>query len=266
LGLIDLDILRNLQETAVKAAGLESVRIIQLPDEPPGTYGVVKQDGELEVRTVGARPRSHNVVSLDDFTEAVMHYKEKWFEPAVWYSTAAIVAVLDDKPGSRRLDRITLPLKFTPPFAWFAEKAERDWLPQKAFIRKLRIDLGECLTDSSSALLASARIITFKSSEGGFGRVQQGQESLGRDIEEAVSVDQGPLPDAVTFNVRVFTDAGLTRAHSLGCALDVNAKEVTFNLAPTGDAIQTILDDELTFISNQLEGALTDVPVFGGTP
>ncbi len=254
MSFIDLDTLREMNKTAVEAAGAANkVKIIDLPKEPPGSYGVIDSSGALAVAIAKPFPREHRTVSFDDFIEAVSHYKEKGgFAPAVWYSPERIVAVLDDKADSRRLDKVTLPLDYTPGFRFFLNDAAGAWMPQKAFIRKLRVDLADCLTDSSSALLKAARVLSFNESQSGYGKVQLGSESLGRDIQEQVSLDQGEVPDQVTFSIRVFTDAGLKRRYLINCAVDVNPREGTFNIAPLPSQVQETLDEELQHVGERL--------------
>lgn len=261
MAFMELDVLEKIQETAVKAAGVvHQVAIVALPNEPQGVYGIVGKDGSLEVRevrSVAAQARRPQPGRFHRSRRALQGARG-------WRLRAHRLALVGQ--SRRRTDRIELPLAFTPAFEWFFRKAAGEWLQQKLFIRKLRVELADCLTDSSAALLAAARILSFSESQSGYGKVQLGQESLGRDIQEQVQLDQGPVPEQVTFNVRVFTDACLTRRVQLSCAVDINAGEHTFNLAPRPEQLQQLLDNEVAFVGTKLEDGLGEIPVFGGTP
>jgi hypothetical protein len=139
------------------------------------------------------------------------------------------------------------------------------WLSQKEFVRLLRITLADAATDSSRHLLKAARVISFSATSGGKALAEHGRQSLGRDIEEQVTSEVGDIPEEVEFSVRLFTDPGLTRRFPVRCAVDINAKDATFNLSPLAEQLDDALSQQLELIGDQLRGEVK-CPVFRGRP
>src|SRR5574338_1001491 len=95
----DADALRLIQDTAVKAAGGAS-RIVSLPGEPAGVYGVLKSDGTIEKRFATKKARTHYLLSIGEISSALEHYKalsvDRVMSPVVWYHEEMVRVVLDD--------------------------------------------------------------------------------------------------------------------------------------------------------------------------
>ncbi len=261
------DTLREIQKTAIAAAGAkDKAQILTLP-EPDGRYAIVGHDGQVKRFTPDPPARSHTVGSLDDLIQATLHYACGDKQPgAVWYSENEIVTVIDDTAGSRRLDRVRLPLRKTPAFEFFAREAADRWFPQKAFVRFLRVDLAGCLTARSEVLLKAVRLISCTKSETGYGKAELGRESIGRDLDMQLKSDGVEIPETVTFNVRVFHDPCLTAKSELVCAVDCDPKSFEFNLCPSPEAVRDLVDEELSVIEGRLSASINTIPIFRGSP
>lgn len=259
------DALRVLFDEAKRAAGSANQATILEPPGLPGSFLLVTADGKVEARDKMAPKRSHLLGSLTEVKEFVEFATEKLqASPSVWYSESGVVIVLNDTAHALRQDQAVV--KFEPTQSHDLLRGIADhWYPQKDFVRLLRVALADAATDSTRRLLAVSRVLGFSNSVAGHGKVELGRQSLGRDIEDQVTSEVGDLPEEVTFNVRLFTDSSLTRRFSIPCAVDVDARNATFNLAPLAEAFDDAVADQLALIGQELEGELT-CPVFRGRP
>ena len=254
-----------IQTTAQNAASAASkVAVVALPQEPK-KYAVVKADGTVEFRDVAPQDRKHCLGEIGEVAEFVKFAADTLKgKPSVWYAADGVIVVVADAPESHRADRAVAPLIATQSYATLLSIGTK-WLPQKEFVRLLRVTLADAATDSTRQLLKAARVISFSATSGGKALAEHGRQSIDRSIEEQVSSEVGDLPEEVEFNVRLFTDPGLTRRFAVRCAVDINAKDATFNLCPLAEQLDDALSQQLELIGDQLRGEVT-CPVFRGKP
>jgi hypothetical protein len=265
MSIFDKETLELIQTTAVRADGAkDKVQVVALPGDPTGRYLIAKPDGTFETTEPGSAPREHMLLSVEQVAPTAAHYKDG-YDPIVWYSPSGVTIVLDDSVDSRRLDVITCPLNKTPAFEFFSCKAEGTWFEQKAFVRKLRVALADCLTETSAELLRTVRVLSFASSTTGHGKIELGRESIGRDLEAELRSDAGEIPEKVSFNVRLFNDPVLTTRRQIVCGFDIEPREGKFNLCPLAGEIDRVLDEEMNSLATRLE-AVGEVPLIFGTP
>lgn len=259
------DALKLIQSTAQQAASAAGqLSVIELPKEPD-RYAIVSADGSFEIRDAAPPPRAHVLGSLDQVDDFVASVSERFgATPTVWYDGDGIVVVIHDTEASQRRDAAKL--KFRPTSTWteLCHHAE-EWLPQKEFVRFLRITLADAATDSSRQLLRVCRVIGFSNSAGVASTVEHGRQSLGRDIEQQVKSEVGDLPEEITLNVRIFDDPSLTRRFAIRCAVDVEPRNATFNLCPLPGALGDAVDEQLDLIGRELTDSV-ECPVFRGKP
>ncbi len=264
----DRDALELIQETAQKAAGAAGkVQILDLPKEPKHVYGVVEADGKLHRIEAAPHPRQHKLLSVHQVGDFVAEITQRLtVKPTVWYSPAAVAIVLDDTVDLNTAGVASCPLVYTPQFVLLRKLETMTSLAQKPFVRMLRKDLFDCLeSDVAQQLLRSVRSLNFKEAMSGHARIDQGRESLGREIEAEVTSTIGPLPEYVTLDVRVFTDPALILRRPVKCALEVDAGEQWLALTPMPLELDNALQSEMEHLEGMLEQA-TDVPVIYGTP
>ncbi len=259
------DALRFLFDEGKKAAGsANQATILELPGLP-GMFAIVNAAGDLKEYDKFPPKRLHTLGSVAEVKPFVDFAAETLdASPSVWYSEDGIVVVLTDDKMSQRDDQAKVTFEPTQTHETLRAIGER-WFPQKDFVRLLRVTLADAATDSTRHLLAVSRVLGFSSSTAGHGTVQLGRQSLGKDIEDQVTSEVGDLPDEVVFNARLFTDPNMTRRFAIRCAVDVDARNATFNLAPLAEAFEDAVDEHLALLGQELSGEL-ECPVFRGRP
>ena len=248
------------------AAGAKGkVELLDVPGDPRH-YMIVSADGTHTIAEKSPPPRVHSLDTIDAVIEYVTWAETNLTgDPTVWFDGETIRVILDDADDSQRINRVSCELAYTPTWKkidWLGEQ----WLAQKAFVRLLRITLADAATESSQQLLRVARVLAFSNSSAGHGKVEHGRQSLGLDIEEEVKSEAGEIPDEITLNVRIFDDPRTTRRFEIRLAVDINAREGTFNLCPVPGSVEEALEDQVNTIGGWLDHELPDVAVFRGTP
>lgn len=261
------DSIELIQDSAVAAAGARNkIEIVKLPGEPEYIYGVVNAAGELERHETVAAPRKHRLLGVDQVGTFVTEMSSRLeCEPTVWYAPDGVRIVLDDGKELNRHGGGIVPLVFTPQFARLKELEKGVKFGQKEFVRLLRNQLVDCMTEDLEKLLRSVRSLNFSSQRGSSATINQGRESLGLTIEAEVASTVGPIPETVTLQVRVFTDPSLIIQRKILCSMDADASDNTLCLTPLPMQLDTALQDEMEHLHRLLEGAV-EVPVFYGVP
>lgn len=257
--------LKLLLDTAADAAGSkDKATVLPLPLEPR-IYAVVSPDGSVEYRSAAPPIRQHKIHGIDEVAGFVQFTEDDLSnKPTVWFSGSGVSVVMEDTDTDPRDDRATVKLERTQAHATLAAIG-KSWFPQKEFVRLLRITLADAATDETLNLLRVVRVLSFSESIAGHGKIEHGRQSLGRDIEAEVKSDAGELPETVAFNVRLYTDPGLTQRFQVVFAVDVNPKDGTFNLSPLGESLTDAVDAQVEAIGERLRAAVK-CPVFRGEP
>lgn len=261
----------QLFKTAVEgAAGAASKAHFTMIDGRPREVAKVGADGSVTFLDAAPPDRRHVLASVAQVPTFVEFATEKLNgRPSVWYDASGVrVVVVDDAP-SHRADFAAVDFDHDQTFVRLSNLAGT-WFPQKAFVRLLRVDLADAATESSLNLLKVSRVIGFSESTGSHGTVELGRQSLGKDIESQIRSEVGDFPDSVTLNVRIFDDPFLTRRFEITCAVDVNPREGTFNLAPLPGQLSEAVDEQVRLIGVYLDShesiGEADVPLFNGRP
>lgn len=262
----DADSLRLIQDTAVKAKGGD-VRIVSLPGEPPGVYGVLNEDGEIERRMATRKPRSHRILSLGEIRGAIDHYAKlnEDIVPIVWYSPELIRVVLDDASGSPLLDSINLALEERETEAWGIVQnhlADTDY-GQKDFIKLLRNYLWDCIGEAGTTLIKQVRALDWSMGSNTQSTIDKSRSSYGTDIESEVRSKHGEFPDDLFLSVRLYDDPLLTVRRTIRCAFEADPVSRAFSLRPYAGETEKALSDEMEHIGNILEGDLDCTVLYG---
>jgi hypothetical protein len=268
MGTLTIETLEEIQKTAVAASGAkDKLQLVPVPGSKIGEFAAVKPNGEFEMMTPEQRPpdRRHKLLSIEELS-AYIEYAKGTLQatPVVYYSPDGIAVVLNDGTESLRADTATIELKPTKAHTTLKQSADK-WLQQKDFIRLLRISLADCLGEDGAQLVKVLRLVNFKGGSSGFGKVEHGRESMGKDIEDEVTSDAGPIPEQVTLLVRLYEDRGLQTRFPVRCAVEINSREALFNLSPLAGSIEAAVDEQMSAIGSLIDQA-TDCPVFYGTP
>ena len=263
----DADGLRVIQETAVKAAGGDN-RIVKLPGEPPGVYGVLTEDGSIEKRFATRKPRQHRLLSISEVAGAIEHYSsivEGANTPIVWYSPEMVKVVINDASTLPLVDCLFVPLTQFHTDQWTRICGlHENQFGQKSFINLLRHELWDCIGESGAALVKQVRALDWSRSDHTRSQMEKGRASYGKDIEAEVrSQHGGDLPDDLTLSVRIYSDPALQVRRSIRCAIEADPVSQTFTLIPYAGEIERALDDEMTTISGILEADL-ECPILYG--
>jgi hypothetical protein len=200
----------------------------------------------------------HTVAAVDDLIAAARRWKTK---PTLWVSAAAVVLIPDDDD---RRDVVTLPLVKSAAFKRLEQLQAAPELSQLELLRTLRIDFGG--TVNRADLLAAVRSLKWRQSASGHSNVSQGNESLGRTIENEVT-GAGEIPEAVAVGCAVYSNPGEnSKVYTVACDLEVVPSEQKFLFRPVADELANTLTLAQGDIVTQLRSALPEVAVFFGTP
>lgn len=216
--------------------------ILRPPAEPEHVYLVAAPDGSLSRHEAEPPPRRHEARSLATVVDFVQefHGGEAGQKVAVWFDRGGVTALLDD---DTRRDRVTMPLTLTAPMQVLKGLNPQTDFEQKALIRLLRMQLGDCLPDGS--FLACVRKLKFRSTQDGQSVVEVGKSSIGRTLEAEVS-GAGTFPEEVTLYPQVWNELNVRSA--VRCVVDAEPTNQRFQLVPAPGEIERALrhaEDEL---------------------
>lgn len=257
----DNEVLKNLQETAVRAAGAPGkVAIVTLDREPDDVYGVVTPDGKLQRFVAEPDPRDHELVSL---TEAILYANDKGNpeKTVIWFDRDGVAILLDDET---RRDRARLSLNVTPQLALLqAIEKDKRTFEQQEFRRLLRIDLAGCRPDD--ALLNWVSDMRFSVAGESGGRISHQKDSMGIDLEHEAMSEYGLCPEEIELQIRIFDDPALLSRRPVRCSVEVLSKEKRFRLLPLPLALHDAIEQELDDVGESIRKSVK-CKVFRGCP
>lgn len=270
-----------------QAHAAEAPKIVPLPLEPEGHYGLWKpHEKTFEIRVAATPPREYRAGSveavvkmLDEFMSRKAHSSSgdiNLYDMAfVFVQDGLITAVLNETHD--RKERVTFSLTMAPAFRLLRKMAEHPyWAGQKATIDLLRTELNAKYVPDN--IVTTLRTLKFNSDASGESVVKTGKESMGRQVEAKIAgLDGGELDalENVLVTLPVYTDL-LDPAReyrviefSVDCAFDVDVTENKFRLKPKAGEIERVLLEADRRIMNDIDANLKDrtrVRVFRGAP
>lgn len=252
--------LRTFAEQAVKAAGAQQKFAIVPAGqfEPAHVYYTVGEDGTATRVESSPRPRAHKLATVAEVLDFV---ERKGTEQGsvIWYDRDYVTVIVDD---STRRDHAQVNLTFTPQFAMLLSLEKRRAFKQKDFVRLLRVELAG--TQQDSRLLDWVRSVRFTSQGTAAGQVRHGRESMGRDLDAAVTSELADeCPEEITLLVRVYDDPVMTTRSKVVCAVEIEPASEEFSLTPLPLELHNAIEDQVERIGSDFrEGA--KCPVFRG--
>ena len=189
--------------------------------------------------------------------------------PSVYHSGNTAVVVLDDRPSSRRRDRITWQLRDSEKFTALAKQASVH-RTHSEFVRFLELNFSDEIEAAAPGLLTDIRTLKFITSDEERGDVQRGRESMGRDIDsELTGADK--LPPTVTLTVPRWAELSKRITCRIKCRLQVDCQDRKLSLVPLADEVAEAEIAAHSAFALLLAGAaedceLTDLRIYHGKP
>jgi hypothetical protein len=246
--------LELIQSTAVDAHGVAVVPI-ELRNAK-----LLAHKGILSEHPTGIPARNHHASDLESLAAVVVDYGDKE-NSIVWHNGNNVVAVLDSAEKSYRDDKVSWTL--TESVKW--AKLTRDAPTARThadFVRFIVQNLRDELDASAPGLLGIIRNLKFKSADEQTGNIQQGRESMGRQIEAEIT-GAGDLPETIIVRVRRW--ASLEYVGAIECLLVLDTHERKLSLRPLADQLEQAEHGAQSWLHEQLQGAV-ECPVYYGTP
>lgn len=269
---IDAGAVQAIANLATQAAK-PTVREIAITRWPGYVTAIASGESAIEFRLTPPAERRHALHSVDSLIEFISRAKaakhnsvvqavEKPAEPTppetcVWIGPERVTVVLDD---ATRYDLATMLMAKSEPFALISSPDLRRPRTQRDFITLLRTTLAPCIGGSN--LLALCRNLKFTNNVAGAANIQQGRESLGRQIVNEVLGEEA-MPELVDLNVRLYDVAGMTKLRRIQCALIIDAAAGTLSLHPLPSQIVSAVDEELSELQSRIVGE-TGAPCYLG--
>lgn len=252
-------------ERIVNAAAPQR-RVVSLPGEPEGVYGLVGADGEIERTQAQQPPLDHAADDLPTLA-AVAKAWTGGAVVAVWYDRSNVQAVATHS-GSEPPDTCTVTLEPSAQLQKLAEwrAAGKQFVTQKEFVLLLRTLFHGCW-NAHPTLLDTVRKLRVQSASDAASEVQRGKVSLGKSMVAEMS-GVGDIPERVTFEVPVFAGPAVRATAEVRMVLDPDAE--------SGQLLVVVLPDEIdrayavgedraqTMLDGLLEGV--EIPVYHGRP
>lgn len=214
--------------------------------EPTGYYYLQQPQGEATLILAKPHWHSEKIASPIELEKMLIARKKDFVDPVIFYDELNVSLVYD---LATRRDFINCPLVQSTQFKEIARVSSKP-MPQKDFIRLLRVIFRGCLADSS--ILNNFRNIQWSASENGGSDIQHGRESLGRQITASVQGIQ-TIPEEITLTIPLFENHGFLS--SIECAIDISVESRSFAITPFPQqlhhAMEATLDDILLQFSKE---------------
>lgn len=262
--------LKLLNETAAAAAeATAKVEVITLKDDPRNV--LIKHGKSLDNRAVPSPLRKHTVASIEDLIaltarvsgNAPLADDDGEHQPVIWITADNITLVWDD---ADRREFATLALGISEPWAKLRELAGgKCAADQKAVLRMLKFDFRNCLQQVE--LIPALSKINFRKNVEGYGDIQHGKESMGRQIASEVA-GVGEIAEAFDVICPIYKeplDAACKAQVSL--SLEIDAEAQRFRVQPFPGELEQGEWFAVSSLRERIrEGVGENVPVYLGKP
>lgn len=261
---LDLEALQHLEETAVKAAGVDvkdRVVIVEHPDKR--MMMLIDKNGDYSQINRSQPQRNHKLLSC---SEVVLYSRlMKAESPFVWIGGTGIIVTHD----AQRILGHKADYRFqrTAEFKYVQEALGKEPLSQKEFLALLRVRLARSFEndDTRLSLVRSVRSIRNVTDQ----KIGQGSGSFEAGLTSTAN-EKIYWPESFTLSLSVFDDTSIDTPQKVECVLDVDPSNTSkpFTITPiTADltkALQTIVTLAGEVISAEL--AKDAIPVILGEP
>jgi hypothetical protein len=249
-------------ERVVKQGQIVEPKLIELPKEKKGTYGVLYPSPagtveKIDVRVAGPtwhKERLDDPKQLIAFINSLEGRQLKASDGAVYIGQDLITFAYSFED---RRHRASCPLILSQPWKWL--KGCPVVLAQKDAVRALRIIFDGCLPPDSN-LINVLRKVNWKQDGSVEGTVQKGREGLGASIVREI---QGinDFPDEFTVTVRVYEN--VLQTVRVRVALEILPDVAKFEFIPFPNQLHNGLTETQEWLRKDIEDA-TGVPTFIG--
>ena len=222
------------------------------PSNPRVTY--LLHDGQMTSIDNPKPIMRADVETTNDLLSAVQRFGGK--SASLWHDRLSIVAVLDD--GDRR-ESVTIELVHSDQFLALG-KLPRNF-DQRALVLFLKRELCGAIDEG---LLPIFRSIDFRRSEGAVGKLEHGDESLGRSVQAAVE-GRGEIPEFLTATVPVYANPGLRIMRPVRLSVDINVHDAVIQLTPLPDELKNAVSAAQLAIGEVLAAVADDINSDGDT-
>jgi hypothetical protein len=247
-----------------KAANTVKPEFVKLPDEKPGTYGIVMPapaggsiDKQFQQVLAGPGWHREKLATPKELSAFIKSLKDRGIAP-----TDGVILV--DREAAKyfysfndRRDVATCPLIVSTPWAWLSAPTRQ--LSQRDLIRALRITFDGCLPTGSS-LVSVFRNLKFTNNGTAEANIQRGNEALGRRVMNEV-VGTTDLPEDVILSVPVYEN--YPKRVSVRVAIEVIADAGQFELIAYPNELENGRQETLNAIRDDVAFD-SDVPAFLG--
>lgn len=262
---LQVETLREIQQTAVKAAGAAGkVLIAKIPDHPRGNYLLVGDDGHVSEHELPLPPRRTLLNSVAAVGDYAKHARDVWeAEPAVYYCPDVVRVLLEDGGRHQQPDAAHVFLNKTP--AWeqlkkWSDDPSQAWLGHRAFLTALRVEFGDCFErDDLRNLTDAIGQLDFVQGERTQSVAVRNRESMGREVMAEVKSLKGEIPEEVTLQVRIHRDPVLSRRHAVRCLLETDPAAGRLALIPIAGQLDRAIDEEMNALDLMLRASVRDV-------
>ena len=268
---LDTEALKVIQDTAVKAAGVDVKNRVcvraDLPDKE--RWLLIDKDGNAMFQAASQPLRLHSLLSVQEVV-AFARFASRTVnglssKPIVWIGREQIVVTLDD----RRLFSDRAVYEFRPTEEWelLQKLSERtEGMDQKSMLRLCRVELAECFAkdDARTMLIQAIRKVRAQQQSS----IGNGSGSFDASLNSA-AVEDGSWPDYIDLSVRIFDDPALTVRKPIRCAFEVEPMPPRFVLSPLTAHIARAWNETLELASETIRAELKaepGIPVFLGQP
>lgn len=241
-----------IQNTAVKATSAAVVEGLDLRNR-----AIVDFMGQLVEQPFDPPARNHTAHDLDTLSTLVDGRESA----SIWHAGNTVTALLNDADESFRDDRVTWNLTPSQKFTALTREAQHPRIHAE-FVRWIVQNLRDEFDAAAPGLLGTIRNLKFRSADEQAGNVQQGRETMSRQIEAEITGAK-ELPETVLINVRRW--ASLDYVASVECLLVLDTVERKLSLKPLADQLERAENGAQEWLGSQLTAAVK-CPVHYGTP
>lgn len=244
--------IKLIQETAVTARGAWLVPGVDLRNR-----FLICHNGMLVEQAADPPARCHKVRNLETLSTLV----DGRASASIWHADNTVVALLDDSDAGHRDDQVTWNLSASEKFKALVEQARQPRV-HADFVRWLVQNLRDEFDAAAPGLLGTIRNLKFRSADEQTGNIQQGRESMGRQIEAEIT-GASELPETVIVKVRRW--ASLDYVAAVECLLVLDTTERKLSLRPLADQLERAENDAQDWLHAQLT-AEVQCPIYYGSP